>query len=117
MGYGLANTNALQLREISPESDSTLVFRFDSPTGAFDWAFEPGTIAEFLALLLGGDLRPGRGVLLPDAAISVTPCGKVGAAALHLKLGPVDLISALDPAALEALAVAIASTQAASGKR
>jgi hypothetical protein len=61
-------------------------------------------------------LRSGEAVAIPHAAASVDPKGKAGAAELCLSLGPVDLISTLDSAALDALAAGIARIKAGSGK-
>jgi hypothetical protein len=116
MGDGMASGRTLHLRQIEPGDEQALVFVFDSAAGEFQWTFAPGSMAEFVALLLGGSLRPGRGVSIPHAAISVAPQGKTGAAELCLSVGAIDLIATLDPAALDALTAGVARVRAASGK-
>jgi hypothetical protein len=116
MGDGMVDSSALRLKQISPEDERSLVFSFDSPAGELHWTFEPASMAEFLALLLGGAMRSGRGVSIPHAAVSVK-ASKAGAAELSVSIGPVDLIATLDDAALATLAASIARVQAALHKR
>jgi hypothetical protein len=115
MGDGMADGSALRLKQISPEGEQSLVFSFTGAAGDVHWTFQPASVAEFLALMLGGALRPGRGVALPHAKVSLTS-GKDGAPELSVSLGSVDLISTLDAAALARLAASIARLQAAPRK-
>lgn len=117
MGDGMIGEPTLHLRQIEPDESEALVFVFDSAAGEFHWTFAPGSMAEFIALLLGGNLRPGRGVSIPHAEVSVSLQGKAGAAELCVSVANLDLISTLDLTALDELAVGIARVRANFGKR
>jgi hypothetical protein len=82
---------------------------FDDAGAERSWRLEPVSSREFLALLLKGEMRKGRRVVLKGAEAAVEPGeGRNGAPMLCVTLDHVEVCVPMDRKALDALGKEIA---------
>lgn len=94
----------LVLKEIQSAAESGLLFIFDDAGEEKVWRFAPASVAEFVALLMAGQLRSSSNVLLQTRSIDVRPALGAGAAGeICAGLGAADLCFEVSREDLESL--------------
>lgn len=94
----------LVLKGIRTGAESGVVFVFDEAGEEKVWQFAPASVAEFVALLMAGQLRSSSAVLLQTRSIDVRPSPGTGdGAEIHAGLGAADLCFEVSRADLESL--------------
>ncbi len=95
---------ALELVRIEQDGRTALNFMFRSEAGERSWRLDQTSLVELLALTLGGRMRRGRRVMLPDAEITLEPPGDGSRdPTICMAAGPVETCAPVDRSRLEAL--------------